>query len=389
MATRKTGRYVSTENNGETVRAFIPHPLPPVPPIEMNQALEVLLHDAEQSCRLLNLASKMIPNLEWFIYCFLRKEAVVSSQIEGTQATLVDVLEAEITGDKDRSPDIAEVANYVGALNFCLKELKKPKGLPLSLRLIKRAHELLMYRARGKHKTPGEFRRSQNWIGGSRPGTASFVPPPPDEMRDCLDEFEDYLHAEDGIHPLIRAGLLHVQFETIHPFLDGNGRVGRLLITVLLNEWKVLDSPLLYFSLHFKRTRSEYYDRLMAVRTKGDWEGWTRYFLEGINAIAHESADAARQLYEIFQTARAKIIDHKSASVVALRLMERLPSSPFVTIGSVTELLSVSKPTAQKAISLLVSLGILHEFSGRERDKRFAFKEYLRVLSFDTEPLKR
>jgi Fic family protein len=385
MTKRETGKYTISSVSGEDVKAFVPHALPPTPPIEMTPELTRLLDSASQNCQLLNFASQMVPDKNWFIYGFVRKEAVVSSQIEGTQATLMDLLEAEASQGEENSADVAEVVNYVNALNYSLKELSKPKGLPVSLRLIKQAHAILMHGVRGKNKSPGEFRHSQNWIGGERPGNAVFVPPPVKELTKCLNDFEKYLHTSDELPPLIRAALLHVQFETIHPFLDGNGRVGRLLITILLSEWKVLESPLLYLSLHFKRNRTEYYQRLSAVRGTGDWEGWIKFFLEGVSAVAQESAEAAKKLYELVREAREKVLEHKRASVVGVRLVENLPKVPVISIGQVTELLSVTKPTAQKAIELLVDLKILEEISGKERGRRFAFRKYLNQLTLDTQ----
>ncbi len=387
MTTRKTGTYISNTLSGEEVKAFVPYPLPPDPPISMTEELTKLLEVTSQNCRLLNLAAQMVPDRDWFIYGFVRKEAVVSSQIEGTQATLLDLVEAESLSDAEKPADVNEVVNYVNALNSCIKELSNPKGLPLSLRLIKKAHAILMRGVRGKHKSPGEFRQSQNWIGGDRPGNASFVPPPVASLPTCLNDFETYLHTADELPALLRIALLHVQFETIHPFLDGNGRVGRLLITLLLNEWKLLEAPLLYLSLYFKRNRAEYYHRLAAVRTEGDWEGWIKFFLDGVNSVALESADAARQLYAIVRAARERVLSHKRASVIGVRLLEILPQVPVITIGQAVKLLSTTKPTAQKALELLVDLNVLEEISGRERGKKFAFRKYLDCLTEGTQAL--
>ena len=383
---RQTGSYLIKEYDGEAIQAFVPFPLPPIPPLEINNRLEKLLEQASQNCRLLNLASQMVPDRDWFIYGFVYKEAVVSSQIEGTQATLMDVLSAASNGsDEGTSADIEEIVNYVQALKFCLNEISDPRGLPLSLRIIKKAHAILMRGVRGEHKSPGEFRRSQNWIGGDRPGNAKFVPPPVEKLASCLDEFEKYLYSKSTLDPIIRAGLIHVQFETIHPFLDGNGRVGRLLITLLLTEWKVLEAPLLYLSVHFKKNRNEYYQRLSEVRTEGNWEEWITFFLQGVSDVACESAQAARSLFEIVLEARQKVISHRRASIVSLKLLETLPKTPIVSVGQVTELLSVTKPTAQKAIDLMLSLNILEEISGKGRGKRFAFKRYLDKLKIGTE----
>lgn len=380
---RESGRYVTASTLGEEVRAFVPFDLPPEPPISIDQNTKELLEKALKQIELLDLASHMIPNAEWFIYGFVRKEAVVSSQIEGTQATLVDLLSHE--DEKTQTPDVKEVCNYLNTIYLAIKEIKSKKGVPLSLRLIKNMHSVLMEGVRGTNKNPGEFRTSQNWIGGTRPGNARFVPPPPKEMNSCLDKLEKYIHSEGEIHPLIRAGFVHVQFETIHPFLDGNGRLGRLLITLLLQHWNLLQSPLLYLSLYFKRHRDEYYNRLNMVRVDGDWEGWIVYYLEGVITIAKEATETARKLFQIFEQDRKKIILLPKSTVPAIRLMEFLPNHPVVEISRVTSLLEVTKPTAIKAVSQLTELGVLEESTARKRDRKFVYKDYVDVLSEETE----
>jgi len=379
---RKTGTYVITSTLGEEVKSFVPHDLPLEPPLEINQNTKELLEKALRQIELLDLASQMVPNTEWFIYGFVRKEAVVSSQIEGTQATLIDLLSHE--DEKVQTPDVKEVCNYLNALYLAIDEIKSKKGTPLSLRLIKGMHKVLMEGARGANKNPGEFRTSQNWIGGTRPGNARFVPPPPKEMNSCLDKLEKYLYADDEIHPLIRAGIVHVQFETIHPFLDGNGRLGRLLITLLLQHWNILKSPLLYLSLYFKRYRDEYYNKLNRVRIDGDWEEWIDYYLEGVITIANEGTDAAKKLFQIFERDRKKIVSLSKSTVPAIRLMELLPNHPVVEISKVTSLLKVTKPTAIKAVTQLTDIGILKEATARKRDRKFVYKDYVDVLSSET-----
>ena len=275
MPKRATGRYERTTVGGEEVKAFVPHALPPVdPPIVVEDALTERLRAAEQALVRLDMAGEMVPSLDWFIYAFVRKEAVLSSQIEGTQATLVDLLtfEAQESSEENAAPnaDVEEVCNYLDALAYARTQLADPTGLPISMRLLSETHLRLMRGVRGAEKRPGEVRRSQNWIGGSRPGNAAYVPPPPHVLGEVLSAFEKFLHADDALPPLVRAGLLHVQFETIHPYLDGNGRIGRLLVTLLLEHWKLLTKPILYLSLFFKRHREEYYRRLTAVRTLGD-----------------------------------------------------------------------------------------------------------------------
>ncbi len=379
---RTSGKYVMTSTLGEEVRAFVPLDLPPKPPLQVNKNTNALLENARKQIEILNLASQMVPNVEWFIYGFVRKEAVISSQIEGTQATLIDLLSHE--DEKIQTPDVKEVCNYLNALNLAIYEINSQKGVPLSLRLIKKMHKALMQGVRGESKDPGEFRISQNWIGGTRPGNARFVPPPPKEMNSCLDKLEKYFYADDKIDPLARAGLVHAQFETIHPFLDGNGRLGRLLITLLLQHWDLLQSPLLYLSLYFKRHRDEYYNKLNSVRVDGDWEGWIDYYLEGVITIAGEATDSAKTLFQIFESDRKKTVSYPKSTVPTIRLMELLPNHPVVEIAKVTSLLGVTKPTAIKAVSQLTEIGVLEEITARKRDRKFVYKNYVDVLSRET-----
>jgi len=385
---RKTGTYRRTAAGGERVYAFLPFPLPPSkPPLRLDGETQELLAQAEEALRRLNLASEMVPSVDWFVYGFVRKEAVVSSQIEGTQATLVDVIhfESQEDGDATGTADASEVCNYVDALNYALGQLASDTGLPLSIRLLNEAHARLMRGTRGADKSPGEVRRSQNWIGGTRPGNAAFVPPPPDALPEALSAFEKYMHSGNDLPPLVRAALLHVQFESIHPYLDGNGRIGRLLVTLLLEDWKLLLQPVLYLSLFFKRHREEYYRRLGAVRTDGDWEGWTRYFLEGVATIANESVDSARDLFALVQNDRETVLAARSSSLMALRLFEALPSQPVLTIARAMRILDTTRPTATKAMSNLVGTGVLQETSGRRRDRTFGYGAYLELLNAGTE----
>lgn len=387
---RETGRYEVAVAGGETVRAFVPHALPPAnPPIDLSGSIGERLRMAEHSLGRLELAGAMVPNLDWFIYAFVRKEAVISSQIEGTQATLVDLLAYE-AAEPSSSPvaptaDVQEVCNYIDALHFARAELANPHAPPLSMRLLNGTHERLMRGVRGATKLPGEVRRSQNWIGGSRPGNAAFVPPPPHLLPEVISALERYIHADDALPPLVRAGLLHVQFETIHPYLDGNGRIGRLLVSLLLEHWQLLTRPLLYLSLFFKRHRSEYYRRLNAVRMEGDWEGWLDYFLDGVATIGEEAVVGARDLFTLVDTDRARLLDQADASVAALRLFEALPRSPIITAGTVMNALNVSRPTAGRAIDTLVAAAILVETTGRRRDRSFAYESYLKRLREGTE----
>lgn len=384
---RVTGRALGRTVGGEEVVAFVPNPLPPhEPPLEIDPKRAVLLVRAEQALARLEVAGEMVPSLDWFIYAFVRKEAVVSSQIEGTQATLIDLLEFEAEED-DRAAveDVREVCNYLNAVKYARGQLKSAKGLPLSMRLLNEAHRRLMRGVRGANKQPGEVRRSQNWIGGTRPGNAVFVPSPPEELPALLSDLEKYLHAENGLPPLVRIGLAHVQFETIHPYLDGNGRIGRLLIALLLEHWKLLSAPLLYLSLFFKRHRAEYYRLLGEVRRNGDWEGWTDFFLEGVATIADEAVTAAREVFALVSADRQRLVAASGASIMAIRLLDLLPVHPIVTIPGVVRLLETTKPTAGKAVQLLESVGVLTETSGKQRDRRFAYAAYLEKLRAGTE----
>ncbi len=386
MPRRTTGRYESVSAGGEKVEAFIPFDLPPRhPALAIAGRLEHRLRAAEEALLRLELAGEMVPSVDWFLYAFVRKEAVITSQIEGTQASLVDLLNFEAQDAPQANADVEEVSNYLDALAYARDQLASKRGLPLSMRLLNEAHKRLMRSVRGANKQPGNVRRSQNWIGGTRPGNATYVPPPPDKLPHLLSALEKYVHAEDSLPKLVRAGLVHVQFETIHPYLDGNGRIGRLLIALLLEHWGLLKSPLLYLSLFFKRHRDEYYRRLNLVRLEGDWEGWTDFFLDGVATIAGEAVAAARELFELVASDRAKIIGSPTASVSAIRLFERLPRHPIVTVSSAMKLLETTKPTATRAIESLVEAGILAETTGKKRDRSYAYQAYLERLRTGTD----
>jgi Fic family protein len=385
---RVTGKYEGTVVAGEEIRAFVPRPLPPAdPPLSLDSEALALLGRAEHELSRLELAGEMVPSVDWFIYGFVRKEAVISSQIEGTQATLIDLLTFEAQRDDDSAPgpDVQEVCNYVDALAYAREQLHRRDGLPLSIRLLNGAHARLMRGARGADKQPGQVRRSQNWIGGTRPGNAVFVPPPPNALTTVLSDFEHYIHADDSLPPLVRAGLLHLQFETIHPYLDGNGRIGRLLVSLLLEHWDLLSKPLLYLSLFFKRNRDDYYRLLNEVRIEGDWESWIRFFLEGVATIAKEATDTARDLFALVSADRALAVAAPASSVMAVRLFEALGQHPIVTIARVTELLEITKPTATRAVNTLVDAGILTEITGRRRDRTYSYAAYLDRLRVGTE----
>ncbi len=383
---RSTGIYQITEVAGEKIRAYVPHPLPPKRPVlRIEQELAERHAEAQAAVSRLGVAGAMVPSPNWFLYGFVRKEAVVSSQIEGTQATLEDVVAFEATHESSRPADVEEVCNYVEALTFARSELARPQGLPLCTRLLCQVHKRLMKGVRGSEKLPGTIRTSQNWIGGSRPGNARFVPPPPSELTDALSALEKWLHGQDPLPPLVRAGLAHVQFETIHPFLDGNGRVGRLLVTLLVEHWGLLSSPLLYLSLGFKRHRQEYYQRLDAVRTQGDWEGWTAFFLQCVTESANDGVETAQRLFTLVSSDRNRVTHHKAATVTSVRLFDLLPNHPMITLASATELLGATKPTTGKAIEALCDAGVLQEITGKKRDRVYSYQAYLEVLSVETD----
>lgn len=369
---RRGGQYVKQPAG---YRAFIPAKLPPVPPIRMDDDLVSLLSCADQAIGRLDGVAQTLPNPDLFVAMYVRREAVDSSQIEGTQSSLQDVLAFELDPAIMNIPDdVEEVVNYVRAMNFGLDRLDT---LPLSLRLIREIHAELLHGVRGADKSPGEFRASQNWIGPSNVplSKATFVPPPMPEMHQALDDFERFLHRDDAMPALVRCGIAHVQFETIHPFLDGNGRVGRLLIAFLLVHRGVLHRPLLYLSAYLKHRRSEYYDRLMAVRTRGDWEGWLRFFLHGIAVTAEEATFTARAIVQLREDHRAQLQVHGSG-INEFRLLDLLFQRPLVNARLVSTELGVSDVTASRAITRLVELHLLEEITGRRRGRVFRYVPY-------------
>jgi Fic family protein len=333
----------------------------------------------------LELAGDLVPSVEWFVYAFVRKEAVLSAQIEGTQATLMDLLEVEASGEAPRDADVEEVCGYVDALNYSWDGLGRDAGLPISMRLLSETHRRLLAGARGAQRQPGEVRRSQNWIGGTRPGNAAFVPPPPHLLAALLSDFERAIHDESELPPLLRIGLLHVQFETLHPYLDGNGRLGRLLVTLLMRHWGLLSRPLLYLSLFLKLHRQEYYRRLSAVRTEGDWEGWLAFFLEGVRVVADEAVATARRLHVIVSEHRERLLERDDATVLSLRLFELLPQHPLLTVNRTVDLLACSRPAAGKALHVLEAAGILQGLDERKKNRTVGFEDYLAHLRQGTE----
>jgi Fic family protein len=384
----RLGSYVVSSTGGEAVRAFIPPALPPDPPIDLTALVESLDRATVALGRLDGITA-VLPSPPLFIYMYLRKEALLSSQIEGTQSSLSDLLLFE-SQEIPRVPidDVEEVSSYVAALNHGLRRIRDD-GFPLSLRLIREIHEVLLRTGRGSGKQPGEFRRTQNWIGGTRPGHATFVPPPPERLMECLDAFERFLHADhsNGIPLLVKAAMAHVQFETIHPFLDGNGRLGRLLITFLLCAAGALREPILYLSLYFKTHRQRYYELLQSVRETGDWESWIAFFLEGVVETATEATQSARRLIALFETDRERVAGLGRPAASTLRVHELLQKRPVLSIPSATKELSLSEPTVAKAMAHLVRLRIVREMTGKRRRRVFAYVRYLDVLDVGTEPV--
>lgn len=379
---RETGIYRTSTTHGEAVWAFVPHPLSPAdPPLAIEGDLAERHAAAVAAIGRLRVAGAMVPDPGWFLYGFVRKEAVLSSQIEGTQATLRDIATFEATSSSDRPADVEEVCNYVDGLNHARAEIADPAGLPLSTRLLCDVHRILMRGVRGEDKLPGEIRRSQNWIGGTRPGNARFVPPPHEEVAPALAALEKWMHSDDPLPPLVKAGLAHVQFETIHPFLDGNGRIGRMLITLLVEHWGLLDQPLLYLSVAFKRRQQAYYARLAAVRTEGDWEGWTAFFLECVTDAADDGVRIAQAIHTLMGHDRARVVRHERATVTAVQLLDLLPSNPVLTVPRARELLGITAPPARKAIDLLEAIGVLRETTGKQRDRVYAYHAYLDLLT--------
>ncbi|MDD4858442.1 MAG: Fic family protein [Candidatus Krumholzibacteria bacterium] len=382
-----TSRYEIRDVGGERVRAFVPSPLPPRPPIALQGSLHLKLEQALLALGRLDGLSTLLPDMSLFLYTYVRKEAVLSSQIEGTQSSLSDLLRFEWeTVPGMPMDDVVEVSNYVAAMEHGMKRLRG--GFPISNRLIREIHETLLSRGRGSEKAPGNFRRSQNWIGGTRPANAIFVPPPPETVAACMSDLERFLHAENhGLPVLVKAGLAHVQFETIHPFLDGNGRVGRLLITLLLCDAGMLREPLLYLSLYFKERRAEYYRLLNKVRKDGDWEAWLEFFLAGVRQTADDAVATARSLVDLFEKDRRRIQQSGRAAGSALRIHQALMERPIISLPEASRRAGISFPTTSSGMRLLGELGIAKELTGKKRDRLFAYKRYIALLNKGTEPL--
>jgi Fic family protein len=388
---RVTGTYITNSLSPEPFKAFIPYPLPPDPPLNLSGEHYELLDQATLALGRLDGLAGQLPRdvVSLYTYFYIRKEAVLSSQIEGTQSSLSDLILYE-SNEAPGMPtaDVGEVLQYVKAIYHGLTRLRED-DFPLSLRLIREIHEILLSSGRGSEKHPGEFRTSQNWIGGSRPGNARYIPPPPDEILACMGALEKFLH-EKHLHMqvLVKAALVHVQFETIHPFLDGNGRLGRLLITLLLCAEGVLQEPLLYLSLYIKQHREAYYDLLQRVRTEGDWESWLHFFLTGVYETANQAAHTSRKILELFQDDQKRIQTFGRSLSTTLHIYTLLQSMPLVTIPRASLETALSVPTVTAALARLEEIGIVREITSRRRDKLYSYEKYIQLLNEGTEPIK-
>ncbi len=379
------GHYAKVSTVGESVLAFVPAPLPPDPSIDWTPELRSKFDKALLALGRLDSVSRLLPDTSLFLYMYVRKEAVLSSMIEGTQSSLSDLLLFEL----DQEPgvplnDVLEVSNYVRALHYGLKRLAE--GFPLSLRLIREVHGILLTKGRGSNQTPGEFRKSQNWIGGTRPGNAAFVPPPPEKVMECMGKLELFLHDQPEPTPiLLKAALAHVQFETIHPFLDGNGRLGRLLITLLLCEQEVLQQPMLYLSLYFKTHSQYYYELLNKVRITGDWEAWLDFFAEAVIVTATQAVETAQQLLDLANKDRANIIELGRAAASTVQVHRVLIEHPIATSGLIVEKTGITHATVNKALEHLVRLGIVTELTKQKRNRLFSYSRYFDIMNRGTE----
>ena len=387
----RLGRKVVTSTVGERVEAFVPPPLPPDPPIRLEQ-MSHQLAEASQALGRLDGMTSVLPPTSLLLYMYVRREALLSSQIEGTQSSLSELLLFESDGTVRNAPldDVQEVSSYVAAMNFGMERIRD--GYPVSLRLIRELHEILLKKGRGSSMQPGEFRHSQNWIGGTRPGNARYVPPPHEQVLDLMSVLEAFINASPSasapdMPTLIKAGLAHVQFETIHPFLDGNGRLGRLLITLLLCSQGILKEPTLYLSLYFKTHRQQYYDLLQQVREQGDWEAWLAFFLEGITETSNQAVETTQELMSLFENDRQRIESLGRASASVLRVHQLMQQVPIIAIGDAASKIGVTAPTVAKAIQHLEALGMVREISGRRRNRLYIYTDYMNIMERGTEPL--
>lgn len=385
MKRRIQGEYKVTSTLGERVKAFVPSPLPPRPPIGWTPGLHVAFDQAVLALGRLDSVAELLPDVSLLLYMYIRKEAVLSSMIEGTQSSISDLLLYEL----DEEPgvpvdDVQDVSNYVAAMTEGLRLLSE--GLPLSLRLLRQVHGVLLGQGRGSNKTPGEFRRSQNWIGGTRPGNAMFVPPPPENVLDCMAALEMFLHNKpEATPPLLKAALAHVQFETIHPFLDGNGRLGRLLITLILCEEKVLSKPMLYLSLYFKTHRKKYYALLNLVREKGDWEEWLFFFADAVAATSNQAIKTAKEIHAVVQADQESVNSLGRLSTSVMKVYRCFLGRPIATSNWLVEQTGLTPATVNKALSRLEGFGIVRELTAKKRNRLFSYSNYVTIMNQGTE----
>jgi Fic family protein len=379
---RASGFYVVSTTLGESVNAFVPHALPPKNPVLVASEFQELNRQAEIALARLAGVSGMVPSVDWLIYSTIRKEALLTSQIEGTQATLTDLFNVEAGFNVGNVDDVEEVTNYLSAFRWVQNQLRDSNGLPISVRLLCGAHRLLLDGVRGGGKQPGELRRSQNWIGGTRLGNAVFVPPPPEHVSELLSNLERFIHdSEVDLPAIVKVALIHAQFETIHPYLDGNGRIGRLLIAALFEHWGLLPEPIMYLSSYLKQHQSEYYSRLSAIRAEGDWQSWVNFFLEGVISAAQDAERNIISVASLVDADRKRLMQSSKSGVNSYRLFEMLPMMPTFTIGSVRRQLYTSVPTATAAINELETLGIVKESTGLKKNRRYSYQAYIDLLS--------
>ncbi len=387
---RTTGTYVESSTLGEVVKAFVPHSLPPQKPTLALHVYQDLNHKAEMALARLSGVSGLVPSVDWLLYSAIRREALLTSQIEGTQATITDLFDDEAGLVVSNMVDVEEVTNYIAAYRLVRDNLRDPNGLPISVRLLCMAHKLLLRGVRGTGKQPGALRRSQNWLGGTRPGNAVFVPAPADKVPALMSDLEKFIHDQPrkvqeatakDLPPLVGIALAHAQFETIHPFLDGNGRIGRLLISALLEDLGLLPEPLMYLSGYLKQHQTEYYRLLSAIRKEGDWESWVKFFLEGVQVAAHQAEENILKIASLVASDRRKLLESPKASSPAYRLLEKLPMMPRFTVERVKTALGTTFPTANAAVKALAELGLITETTGNKKNRTFSYDRYIKLLS--------
>ncbi len=386
---RVTGTYVKSTTLGEVVKAFVPVSLPPQKPALAAEVYQDLNHRAEMALARLSGVSGLVPSVDWLLYSAIRKEALLTSQIEGTQATITDLFDDEAGLEVSNTDDVEEVTNYIAAYRLVRDNLRDPKGLPISVRLLCKAHKLLLKGVRGTGKQPGALRRSQNWLGGTRPGNAVFVPPPADKVPSLMSDLEKFIHDQPrrgeetngkGLPPLVGIALAHAQFETIHPFLDGNGRIGRLLISALMEDLGLLPEPLMYLSGYLKQHQTEYYRLLSAIRKEGDWESWVKFFLEGVQVSANQAEASIVKIASLVASDRRKLLESAKGGAAAYRLFEMLPMMPRFTVERVKAALGTTFPTANAAVKALEELGLITETTGNKKNRSFSYHRYINLL---------